>query len=195
MRSRVVKVRDVRKRLGFDRRHPGVALAQPSAAETPASPVELDAGLFLGPELDRLGIEGLARSGFRSIVNLADEGEPGQILSPNVEATWAHTFALEHARLSAGPFPDREYVARLVQLLGRLPGPIYLHATDDGKGGLLALAALALRRGWSADEALGEARSRGMNLRTGSAERFLREVLGSPGTVRPQPAPELVGLA
>ena len=116
-------------------------------------PVELDAGLFVGPELDRFGIEALARAGFRSIVNLADEGEPGQILPPNVEATWAHTFELEHARLSPGPFPDREDAERLVRLLERLPRPIYLHATDDERAEMLGLAAVALRRSWAADRA------------------------------------------
>ena len=146
-----------------------IAVAAPRA-------VALDEGLFVGPELDRRGIERLSRAGFRSIVNVADEGEPGQILSPNVEATWAHTFELVHARMSAGPFPGREEVDRLGQVLAGLPRPIYLHATQDERALALALAATALRHGWNAEHALRQSEARGA-LPSDFVTHFLLEVI------------------
>lgn len=125
---------------------------------SPVRPHALGDSLFVGPQLDRRGVEELWRAGFRSIVNVADEGEPGQILSPNVEATWAHTFGLEHARLSVSAFIRAEHVERLRRLLARLPRPIYLHSTGGERARILGFAALARDR--TPEEALREARSR-----------------------------------
>ena len=142
-------------------------------------PLPIDLGLFVGSQLDKRGIEELWRAGFRSIVNLAHEGEPGQILSPNVEASWAHTFELEHARLSVGPFPRREDFERLCVLLDDLPRPIYLHSTGGERALALGVAGVGRRRGWSGEQALREAESRAIVLRSDSLKRFLLETLDS----------------
>ena len=144
---------------------------------TPPGSVTLDEGLFVGPELDPRGIEKLSHAGFRAIVNVAEEGEPGQILSPNVEATWAHTFELAHVRHSVGAFPEREDVERLSGILAELPRPIYLHATREERALGLGLAAVAQLRGWSLEQALREAESLAIDSR--SLERLLAEVLGA----------------
>jgi len=140
-------------------------------------PLGIDTGLFVGVQLDKTGVEELWRAGFRSIVNLALEGEPGQCLSPNVEASWAHTFELYHTRLSVGSFPRREEFERLCQLLDDLPQPIYLHSTGGERALAMGLACVSRRRGWSRQQALRESESRAIVLRSASLKRFLLEVL------------------
>ena len=142
-------------------------------------PLAIDRGLFVGLQLHKRGVEDLWRTGFRSIVNLAHEGEPGQVLSPNVEASWAHTFELHHARLSVGHYPSKEEFERLCQLLEELPRPIYLHSTGGERALVLGLASVALRRGWSAEQALREAGSRAIALRSDSLKRFVLEILAA----------------
>ena len=142
-------------------------------------PLAIDHGLFVGSQLDQRGVEELRRAGFRSIVNLAHEGEPGQILSPNVEASWANTFDLHHARLSVGPAPLREEFVRLCQLLDELPWPIYLHSTGGERALVMGLASVARRRGWSGETAVREAESRAIALRSDSLKRFLLETVDS----------------
>ncbi len=140
-------------------------------------PLAIDLGLFVGSQVDKRGIEELWRAGFRSIVNLAHEGEAGQVLSPNIEASWAHTFELDHARLSVGSFPRKEQFERLCQLCDELTRPIYLHSTGGERALALGLASVARRRGWSGEQALREAESRAIALRSDSLKRFLLEVL------------------
>jgi protein tyrosine phosphatase (PTP) superfamily phosphohydrolase (DUF442 family) len=142
-------------------------------------PLAIDLGLFVGSQLDKQGVEDLWRVGFRSIVNLAHEGEPGQILTPNIEASWAHTFELDHARLSIGDSPRSEEFERLCQLLVELPRPIYLHSTGGERARALGVACVARRRGWSGTQALREAESRAIRLRSGALKRFLLESLDS----------------
>jgi hypothetical protein len=47
-------------------------------------------------ELERLA----RRHHLRSLLNLNTEGEVGEVMSPNVEASWAETFELAHRRVS-----------------------------------------------------------------------------------------------
>ena len=77
-------------------------------------------------------IETLARkAGFRSLLNLNTEGEPGQVVSPNVEATWAHTFDMYHERVSVDPLhPRRACVDRFLETLGRIAKPVFVPGPD-----------------------------------------------------------------
>jgi protein tyrosine phosphatase (PTP) superfamily phosphohydrolase (DUF442 family) len=147
-------------------------------------PLAIAPGLFVGGQLDQRGVEELCRARFRSILNLAHEGEPGQILSPNIEASWAHTFGLEHARLSVGPSPRREDFERLCRLLDELPPPIYVHSTGGERALALGVACLARRQGWSSEQALREAESRAGALHSESLKRFLVEILADRGGKR-----------
>ena len=142
-------------------------------------PLSIDQGLFVGAQIDKHGVEELWRAGFRSIVNLAHEGEPGQILSPTVESSWAHTFDLDHARLSVGPSPGGEQFERLCRLLEGLPRSIYMHSTGGERALALGVTFVARRRGWSAEQALREVKSRAIALRSDSLKHFLLETLAA----------------
>lgn len=101
----------------------------------------LSRDLAAGPSPDKQGLESLRRRGFRSIVNLNAEGIGDAPLSPNVEATWAHAEALEHARMTLYAFPRPSDVDALIELCETMPKPIYVHSHDGTSA--LALAWIA----------------------------------------------------
>lgn len=72
------------------------------------------------------------KAGFRALLNLNTEGEPGQILSPNVEATWAHAFELQHERVSIEVGNLRsEGMYRFLETLQKIGKPVYVHHSSD----------------------------------------------------------------
>jgi hypothetical protein len=110
-------------------------------------PLEVEPGLFVGASPDARGVEALERAGFRSIVDLDVEGDPGQGLSPNVEASWAHTFELEHHRVafygpSAGQVPPPPGdLARLREAIAAAPRPTYVECADRARAAALVESA------------------------------------------------------
>jgi protein tyrosine phosphatase (PTP) superfamily phosphohydrolase (DUF442 family) len=122
-------------------------------------------GISLGRSPTIRDIEMLARkAGFRALLNLNTEGEPGQILSPNVEATWAHAFELRHERVSidAGNLRS-EGVDRFLETLQKIRKPVYVHSLRGRRAASLMIIHLALERWLPANEALAEAQALGMD--------------------------------
>ena len=118
-----------------------------------------------GPSPTQAEIEGLARKqGMRALLNLNVEGEPGQVLSPNVEATWAHTFYMQHERLSLDVhFLDAGYVTAFLVRLERIAKPVYVHSRQGRRAAALIGILLAEQQGLSGVEAVLAARSRGLD--------------------------------
>jgi protein tyrosine phosphatase (PTP) superfamily phosphohydrolase (DUF442 family) len=110
-------------------------------------------------------IEVLARkAGFRGLLNLNTEGEPGQILSPNVEATWAHTFEMQHERVSIDPAALRpELVDSFLETLQGVAKPVYVHSLLGRRAAALMTVHLALERELSGGDALMEAKALGLD--------------------------------
>jgi uncharacterized protein (TIGR01244 family) len=108
----------------------------------------LGAGLAAGPQPRTSREVGrIARSGFRTIVNLAQEGEPGQELTPNVEATWAHAFGLEHVRVSMDERPSPDDVERFLRALRSAARPVFVHSTGGARAAALAAIAFSMEQG------------------------------------------------
>jgi hypothetical protein len=93
-------------------------------------PVEVAPGVHVGSTPDARGVEALERAGFRSIVDLDIEGVLDQALSPNVEASWAHTFELEHHRVAFYGPPTAADLRRLREVLAAVPRPVYVECAD-----------------------------------------------------------------
>ena len=143
-------------------------------------------------------IETLARkAGFRAIVNLNTEGEPGQLLSPNVEATWAHAFDLQHERASSDVGGLRSgWVDKFLQTLRRIRKPVYIHSLHGRRAAALMIIHLGLARGLSADRAVADARALGIDCDLGqqlqsfiASELEQRARAEAPRPVAAQPAP------
>jgi len=116
-------------------------------------------------------VESVAAQGFASILNVAREGEPGQELSPNVEATWAHAFDLEHRRASTHPVPTEDEVETFLRELAQSPRPVLVHSTHGRRAAALAALALALEEGRSAQSALAQVGELGLEVRDPDLQR------------------------
>ena len=136
---------------------------------------QLDARVTGGSQPSLKGLERLAREGFRSVLNLSAEGEPGPQLSPNVEASWVHALAMEHGRLSV--FLDdlrSDLVERFQRLLRELPGPVFVESRTGRRAAAFLTIQLALDRSLAADRALAAARDLGMDCELEELRRYVR---------------------
>ena len=134
-----------------------------------------DSSISGGGQLFRKDIDRLAREGFRSILNLSEEGEAGQLLSPNVEATWAHANAMEHGRVSVPVDHQQSHsVDRFLKALAELPRPVYVHSETGRRAAALLTIKMALDRRLSGDQALAAAESMGMDCESDALKRFVR---------------------
>lgn len=98
--------------------------------------------LAAGSSPGKRDLEYLRERGYRSVVNLNPEGVAVAPLSPNVEATWAHAEALEHARVALYDFPSSSDVDAFLELYDRLPKPLYVHSVEGTSA--LAMAWIAV---------------------------------------------------
>jgi protein tyrosine phosphatase (PTP) superfamily phosphohydrolase (DUF442 family) len=122
-------------------------------------------GISLGKSPTVRDIEKLARkAGFRALLNLNTEGEPGEILSPNVEATWAHTFEMQHERVSIDLEALRpERVDRFLETLRTIAKPVYVHSLQGRRAAALLTVHLALECKISGSDALVRAKTLGLD--------------------------------
>lgn len=139
---------------------------------------EIDAGVFAGVELSRRDLDELARQGVRSIVDLREEGEPGQTLSPNVAAAWAHACALEYRRVTVSlEHLHAQLVDRFLQALDASPRPVFVQSAKGLRAAAFLILSLALDQGLDAPRALARARDLELPSITPGLERFVREEL------------------
>ena len=131
------------------------------------------------------------KAGFRALLNLNTEGEPGQILSPNVEATWAHAFELQHERVSIEVGNLRsEGMDRFLETLQKIGKPVYVHSLCGRRAASLMTVHIALERTLSANEAFAEAKALGIDCKIEELRAFTESEVdqrnpgGTPGRSR-----------
>lgn len=109
--------------------------------------IALSSDLAAGPSPDKPDLEYLRQRGFRSLVSLNAEGAPGELLSPNVEASWAHAEDLAHARVTLYEFPTAADVDLFLETYEALPKPVYVHSLDGSSALTLAWIAVSVTGG------------------------------------------------
>ena len=127
--------------------------------------VRCDDHVSLGCSPTVRGVEWLALNrGFRAILNLNLEGEPDELLSPNLEATWAHTYEMQHERVSIElSVPAALPVDEFLEALEGIAKPVYVHSRHGRRAAALATIHLALRRRWPGQKALARAEAAGID--------------------------------
>jgi uncharacterized protein (TIGR01244 family) len=137
-----------------------------------------DDGVLAGGELTRRDLDRLARQGVRSIVDLREEGEPGQQLSPNVAAAWAHACDLEYRRVSVSvEHLVPQHADLFLQALEASPRPVYVQSAKGLRAAAFLILSLALDQGLDVPGALGRARALDLPALSPVLERFVREEL------------------
>ena len=147
---------------------------------TRLDPVRYSDGISLGKSPSILDMEKLARgAGFRAILSLNTEGEPYQVLSPNVEATWAHAFCMQHERVSIGVSNIRpDCVSAFLDTLRRIHKPVYVHSLQGRRAATVMTVHLAIEHGLPAEPAAERARSLGIDSKVDEVRRHLCSQLG-----------------
>ena len=154
--------------------------------------IRYDDDVSLGRSPTIREIEALARkAGFRSLLNLNTEGESGQILSPNVEATWAHTFEMQHERVSVDPlYPRGACVDRFLETLRQIAKPVYVHSLQGHRAAAFLTIRLGLEWRCPGTEAMTEAKHLGMDCHLHQLQRFVEsEVDRRRAASGPEPTP------
>ena len=138
-------------------------------------PQECDDRTSFGKSPTIRDIEMLSRkAGFRALLNLNTEGEPDQILSPNVESTWAHTFEMQHERVSTDLAAlGSERVDEFLRALHLIAKPVYVHSLRGRRAAALVTIYLALERRVSGSDALAAEKALGLDCAPESLRRFV----------------------
>jgi protein tyrosine phosphatase (PTP) superfamily phosphohydrolase (DUF442 family) len=133
-----------------------------------------DGQIALGRSPDQRELELLARKhGIRAVLDLDTEGEEGQVLSPNVEASWAEAFELQHRRASIDPGLLRsEDADRFLDELRSIQKPVYVHSRRGRRAAALMILWLAVERHRTGNEAVAEARELGIECESEHLREF-----------------------
>lgn len=114
-------------------------------------------------------LKALKAGGYAGVVNLRNEGEPDQPISPAEEAEVARGLGLDylHYGVTNQPFTP-EGVGAVCEFLDRHEGqPVLVHCRSGGRASALVLLHQAKRRGWAADEAIAKGRALGLDVKGG----------------------------
>jgi protein tyrosine phosphatase (PTP) superfamily phosphohydrolase (DUF442 family) len=125
-------------------------------------------------ELERLA----RRHHLRSLLNLNTEGEVGEVMSPNVEASWAETFELAHRRVSIDTaLLKPEDADRFLDELRRIEKPVYVHSHHGRRAAAFLILWLGVEHQRTGNETLAEARELGLECESDALREFCLSVV------------------
>lgn len=120
-------------------------------------------------------LQGFAQEGISSVIDLRQNGEPGQVLPPAAEAEEARRFGLIYRHI---PVPtdriDEDTLDRVHSELSRLPEPIYIHCASGKRSGTLALVHRAIVEGLTGDAMMARAEELGFAFGSDELRNFLK---------------------
>jgi len=130
------------------------------------------------PTFERIAT--LARDGVRSVVNLRQAGETGD-LPPDEEGHVVRGQGMAYLHLPVDRDDIRlEDAERFDREVSTLPGPVVVHCASGRRASVLALAHVARKRGWSAEEALLKGEALGLEMDDEKNRSFVRGAVRSP---------------
>jgi uncharacterized protein (TIGR01244 family) len=147
---------------------PRNAAAQQAAADVPIARFhQVDEHLYRGAQPNKLGLTRLQGLGVRTVINIRDEGDAAVEDERRIaEALGMHFVHIPIKDGNVFNWSRRipaETVTRFFEVLGSVPGPVFIHCKrgTDRTGALVAIYRIA-RNGWDTARALKEANERGM---------------------------------
>lgn len=130
--------------------------------------------LTYAPDEDAL--KAISDEGFATLVNLREEGENGQILSPGEEGEKAAAQGLQYLHFPVAPAQIGPTAARgLADRFDGLPKPVAIHCASGKRAGLVGIAALALSRGEDSAWAASKAQAAGLDVDEGALARLMAD--------------------
>ena len=160
-----------------------LTLAVPALAQTKQDRAgivnftKVDAVVACGGATETAALDGLAKDGFKTVINLRMPTEPGA----NIEQNAAHAKELGLKYVSIpfnGQQPDPKTVDQfLATIADKSNQPVFVHCASASRVGSVWLVKRVLQDGWAVDKATEEAKLIG--LKSEALEKFSLEYIAS----------------
>jgi uncharacterized protein (TIGR01244 family) len=136
--------------------------------------IKINERITVGAQPGEEQLGGLAREGFKSIINLRTAGEPEQPLSPEQEGERVRAEGMEYVHI---PVSTKEMKAEQVDQfrreLGRLPGPVFVHCHKGKRAGAFAMMHTAVEADMTGEQTLQRAEQMGFECDTPELKEFV----------------------
>jgi uncharacterized protein (TIGR01244 family) len=108
----------------------------------------------------------LEKAGFVAVVNLRNDGEPEQPLSPEAEGAKVRALGLDYIHMGVGAAPLQEAkVDEVCKFLDdHKDGKVLVHCRKGGRAAAIVLIQQALAHGWSTPEAVAKGKEIGLDV-------------------------------
>jgi uncharacterized protein (TIGR01244 family) len=138
---------------------------------------KVDAVVACGGATETSALEGLAKDGFKTVINLRLPTEPGANIEQN--AARAKELGLNYVSLPLnGQQPDPKVADRFLDVVANKANqPVYIHCGSASRVGGVWLIKRVLLDGWTIDKATEEAKFIG--LRSETLEKFALDYIAS----------------
>ncbi len=161
-----------------------LALAIPAAAQVTKQEragivnfSKVDAVVACGGATETSALEGLAKDGFKAVINLRQASEPNVNLEQNMAR--ARELGLKYIHIPMnGQQPDPKVIDQfLAAIADKSNQPAYVHCGSASRVGSVWLAKRVLQDGWAIDKATEEAKAIG--LRSEALEKFALDYIAA----------------
>lgn len=125
------------------------------------------------PDID--DFERLVASGYSAVVNLRENEEPGQALTPKREHEVAAKLGMLYSHLPVSPegLTDR-LVDEFREIVSGMPGKILVHSGTGNRSAAFTLMHIASEKGASGKEAIEQAQDLGFDWDSGNWSQFIQ---------------------
>ena len=158
-----------------------LALAVPALAQTKQERAgivnftKVDAVVACGGATETTALDGLAKDGFKAVINLRLATEP----NANIELNAAHAKSLGlnyiHLPLNGAQPDPKVFDQFLAEVANKANQPVYVHCGSASRVGAVWMVKRVLQDGWAVDKATEEAKLIG--LRSAPLEKFALEYI------------------
>lgn len=142
--------------------------------------IQITEKLSAGAQPTEQHLRDLAAEGVRSVVNVREEGEDDQPLSPMREGDLVRALGMEYRHIPVSKENmTPELVDRFRTELTRIPGPVFVHCHKKTRAGALAMIHEAIESGMSGDEMLNQAKAIGFECGHPELQQFVSNYIDS----------------
>ncbi len=106
----------------------------------------------------------LKAEGYDAVVNLRNDGEPEQPLSPAAEGAEVRALGMDYLHVGVGGSPLTDAGVGAVRDFIDAHGKVMVHCRKGGRAAALVLLHQAKANGWSAADAVGKGRGLGLEV-------------------------------
>ena len=132
--------------------------------------------ITVGPQPDNALLQELAERGFKTIINLCNEGELGEKVSPEEEGRKAEKLGMRYIHLPVSVSRmNSKHVQRFCDSISEEITPVYVHCRLGQRSGPFAMIYHGIKRRLSPDATMEKAWKLGFQWKAPMIESFIRK--------------------